>query len=89
VIFGSLRELKASYGKNLIAFRGTGGEKVLEDETLVSKIVVHADEKEIHLAENADSQKLLRQLIENGATISKFEQMEPSLNDIFIEKIKN
>jgi ABC-2 type transport system ATP-binding protein len=89
VIFGSLRKLKASYGKNLIAFRGTGGEKVLEDDALVSKIVDHADEKEIHLAENADSQNLLRQLIENGATISKFEQMEPSLNDIFIEKIKN
>lgn len=88
VIFGSLRELKASYGKNLIALRAIGGEKVLEDATLVSKIITHADEREIHLAENADSQQLLRLLIENGATISKFEQIEPSLNDIFIEKVK-
>jgi len=88
VISGSLREVKASFGKNLIALRAVGGERVLEDKTLVAKITEHADEKEIQLAENADAQILLKKLIENGATISKFEQIEPSLNDIFIEKVK-
>ncbi len=88
VIFGSLRELKASYGKNLIALRAVGGDTVLEDTSLVSKVIAHADEKEIHLAENVDSQVLLKNLIESGAIISKFEQIEPSLNDIFIEKVK-
>ncbi|MCW5961561.1 MAG: ATP-binding cassette domain-containing protein [Pyrinomonadaceae bacterium] len=88
VISGSLREVKASYGKNLIALRATGGNGVLEDKTLVEKIIEHADEKELHLAENADSQVLLKNLIESGATISKFEQIEPSLNDIFIEKVR-
>jgi ABC-2 type transport system ATP-binding protein len=89
VMFGSLREIKASYRNNLIALRAIGGENVLEDLNLVSKVVAHADEKEIHLAENVDSQVLLKNLIESGAIISKFEQIEPSLNDIFIEKIKN
>ncbi len=42
---------------------------------------------EIELAENADAQTLLKRLIASGASISKFEQIEPSLNDIFIEKI--
>lgn len=88
VISGSLREVKASYGKNLIALRATGGNGVLEDKTLVEKIIEHADEKELHLAENADSQVLLKNLIESGAAISKFEEIEPSLNDIFIEKVK-
>ena len=88
VISGSLREVKASYGKNLIALRASGGNGVLEDKTLVAKIIEHADEKELHLAENADSQVLLKNLIESGATISKFEQIEPSLNDIFIEKVR-
>jgi ABC-2 type transport system ATP-binding protein len=87
VVSGSLREVKASYGKNLIALRADGGEKVLEDKNLVAKIVEHADEKEIVLAENADAQDLLKKLIESGASVSKFEQIEPSLNDIFIEKI--
>ncbi len=88
VVAGSLRQVKAGFGKNLIALRCVGGETVLEDKTLVAKMVEHADEKEIELAENADAQVLLKSLIESGATISKFEQIEPSLNDIFIEKVK-
>jgi ABC-2 type transport system ATP-binding protein len=88
VISGTLRQVKASFSKNLIALRAVGGEAVLEDKNLVAKITEHADEKELVLAANADSQILLKTLIENGAVISKFEQIEPSLNDIFIEKIR-
>jgi len=87
VIGGTLREVKASFGKNLIALRAFGGESVLEDKSLVTRIIEHVDEKEIELNEHADAQTLLKRLIENGAIISKFEQIEPSLNDIFIEKI--
>jgi len=87
VIGGTLREVKGSFSKNLIALRCVGGSAVLEDESLVAKIITHADEMEIELAENADAQTLLKRLIESGASISKFEQIEPSLNDIFIEKI--
>jgi len=87
VIGGTLREVKGSFSKNLIALRVVGGNAVLEDKTLVAKIVTHADEQEIELAANADAQTLLKRLIEGGANISKFEQIEPSLNDIFIEKI--
>jgi ABC-2 type transport system ATP-binding protein len=87
VVSGSLREVKAGYSKNLIALRALGGERVLEDKTLVAKITEHADEKEIVLAEKAEAQDLLKRLIESGATISKFEQIEPSLNDIFISAV--
>ncbi len=87
VIGGTLREVKAGFGKNLIALRATGGAEVLADKSLAAKIVEHADEMEIELAENADAQVLLKRLIESGAAISKFEQVEPSLNDIFIEKV--
>ncbi|HEX8287124.1 MAG TPA: ATP-binding cassette domain-containing protein [Pyrinomonadaceae bacterium] len=88
IVGGSIREVKSSFGKNLISLRCEGGETVLLDKNLVNKIVEHADEKEIELTENADPQNLLRRLIESGATITKFEQVEPSLNDIFIEKVK-
>ena len=87
VVGGRLREVKESFSKNMIALRATGGETVLEDKTLVAKIIEHADEKELVLAENADAQVLLKRLIASGAIITKFEQIEPSLNDIFIEKI--
>ncbi len=88
VVSGSLREVKAGFSKNLIALRAVGGENVLDDKSIVAKIIEHADEKEIQLAENADAQILLKKLVESGAVISKFEQVEPSLNDIFIENIR-
>ena len=50
VIGGSLREVKESYGTNLIAFRGWSAEKVLTDKALVDRVVSHADEQEVHLA---------------------------------------
>jgi ABC-2 type transport system ATP-binding protein len=87
LVGGSLREVKASFGKNMIALRATGGDEVLQDKTLISNIIEHADEKELMLTENADAQILLKRLIESGAKIMKFEQIEPSLNDIFIEKV--
>jgi len=71
----------------MIALRASGGGAVLQDKNLISSIVEHADEKELMLAENADAQVLLRKLIESGAAITKFELIEPSLNDIFIEKV--
>ena len=88
VIAGSLREVKESYGTNLIAFRGEGADRVLEDKALIEKVVSHADEQELHLANGVDSQRVLRTLIETGASVSKFEITEPSLNDIFIEKVR-
>ena len=87
VIGGSLREVKESYGTNLIAFRGNGAEAVLSDRSLVERVVSHADEQELHLAADIDPQRLLRMLVDSGASVSKFEVTEPSLNDIFIEKV--
>jgi ABC-type uncharacterized transport system ATPase subunit len=39
------------------------------------------------LAEGANAQVLLKRLVDAGASISKFEMIEPSLNDIFIAKV--
>jgi ABC-2 type transport system ATP-binding protein len=88
VIGGSLREVKESFNKNLISIRCVGADNVFEDKTLVEKVTNHSDEREVLLAPNADAQDLLQKLIQNGARITKFELIEPSLNDIFIEKVK-
>ncbi|HZN08373.1 MAG TPA: ABC transporter ATP-binding protein [Pyrinomonadaceae bacterium] len=87
VFEGSLREIKRSFGRNAVAVRCEGGDGVLDDPTLVSKVVRHADEAQALLAQGADAQVLLHRLIASGATIGKFEMIEPSLNDIFITKV--
>jgi ABC-2 type transport system ATP-binding protein len=87
VIGGSLRDVKASYGRNRIALRATGSDGVLTDRSLIVSVVEHADEQEVELADGADEQVLLHKLVDAGARISKFEKVEPSLNDIFIEQV--
>jgi ABC-2 type transport system ATP-binding protein len=88
VVAGSLRQVKESYGRNLIALRADGAEKIIGDPQFVTKTVTHADEVIIHPANGIDPQTLLRRLVESGANVSKFEKVEASLNDIFIDKIR-
>lgn len=87
VFEGTLREIRSSFGRNSVALRYEGGDGILEDPKLVSKVERHADEVEALLAEGASAQTLLRRLVESGATVGKFEMVEPSLNDIFIAKV--
>ncbi len=89
VLDGSLREIKRSFGRNSVALRIEGGDdRVLEDSSLVAKVERNSDEIEALLTEGADAQELLRRLLESGATVSRFELVEPSLNDIFIAKVE-
>ncbi|RMG00013.1 MAG: ATP-binding cassette domain-containing protein [Acidobacteria bacterium] len=87
VVSGTLRDVKSRFRKNIVALRIIGEEKVLLDKSLVARLEENSDEKRVFLAENTDSQLLLRRLINDGATVLKFELVEPSLKDIFIEKI--
>src|SRR5919112_5180937 len=50
VFEGSLREIKSSFGRNVVAVRCEGGDGVLHDPSLVSKLVQHADEAQALLA---------------------------------------
>ncbi len=87
VLEGSIREVKRGFSRNAVALRLVGGESVLDDRTLISKIQRHSDGVEVLLAEGTSAQSLLKQLIAADATIERFEMIEPSLHDIFIEKV--
>ena len=87
VLDGRLREIKRGFGRNAVALRCEGGDGVLEDRALVASVVEHSDEVEALLAPGADAQELLRRLLAAGAAVTKFELVEPSLNDIFIEEV--
>lgn len=87
VLAGGLRQVRAGFGKDLIALRADGAEDVLSNSSLVAEVTEHADESIVRLANGAGTQEFLKKLVENGAVVSKFEQVEPSLNDIFIEEV--
>lgn len=87
VLSGDLREVRRSFGRNAIALRIENGDHVLEDRSLLAKVERRGDELEVLLAEGADAQDLLTRLVTAGARVTKFELVEPSLHDIFIEKV--
>jgi len=87
VLEGSIREVKRSFSRNAVALRLAGDESVLEDHSLVSKVQRHSDGIEALLAEGATPQMLLKELLAAGTIIERFEMIEPSLHDIFIEKV--
>jgi ABC-2 type transport system ATP-binding protein len=64
-----------------------GGEPVLEDRAFISNVQRHSDGVEVLLAAGATPQTLLKELLAADATIERFEMIEPSLHDIFIEKV--
>jgi ABC-2 type transport system ATP-binding protein len=87
ILGGSMREVRRSFGRNAVALRQEGGNGVLHDAALVTQVEERGDEVEALLAAGADAQELLRRLLDAGARVTKFELVEPSLNDIFIEKV--
>jgi ABC-2 type transport system ATP-binding protein len=89
VLGGRLREIKRSFGWRYIAIDGEGCEETLANNPLVKAVAPNRDHTEIVLQNGADPQVLLRQLINKGARITRFELVAPSLNEIFIKSVKN
>ena len=87
VLEGRLREIKRSFGRNAVSVRLEGSDGRLDESALVSKVRKHSDEIEVLLAPGVSAQELLRELVNSGALVTKFELIEPSLKDIFIEKV--
>jgi ABC-2 type transport system ATP-binding protein len=85
VLAGDLRAIKQSYGKNTLQIEFTGPDTFLNHPAVasVNRLGVGAEAK---LRAEADPQQVLRAAVESGAQITRFELLEPSLNDIFIEK---
>src|SRR5258705_219478 len=87
ILDGSLRQIKQGFGRNAVALRIEGESQILRDPALVSNIHQHSYELEVLLAPDASPQDLLRKLVASGVIVTKFEMIEASLNDIFIEKV--
>ena len=92
VLDGTVAGVKAASGRRNIALTLAGGAQngvgeVLRDPQLVSKIDDNNNFFELELAPNADAQVLLRRLIDAGASIERFELVQPSLHQIFLQRV--
>ena len=85
VLDGELRAIKQSYGKNTMHIEFSGSDRFLTHPAIagVNRFGSGAEAK---LKAGADPQQVLKAALECGAEINRFELLEPSLNDIFIER---
>ena len=88
VLDGRLREIRRSFSRNAVALQFAGGDGLLNDSTLIANVRQHDEEFEVLMAPGASPQALLKRLVDSGAVVTKFELVEPTLHDIFIEKVR-
>ncbi len=87
VLAGDLRSIKKSYGKNTLRMEYEGDEKFLQRPELVEKVNRFGAVVEAKLRPGAEPQEILKAAVAAGVRLTRFELVEPPLNDIFIEKV--
>ncbi|MBL8149141.1 MAG: ATP-binding cassette domain-containing protein [Blastocatellia bacterium] len=87
VLDGNLKTIKREFGNNRIALAVEGDSSFLRNSPFVENWTEFLHHIELDLCEGVDSQQLLRQVIDSGVRVTRFELVEPSLNEIFIKKV--
>ena len=92
VLDGGVAAVKRGSGQRHVALSLVDGAQngvsdVLRDTRLVRRLDDNANYMELELAPSADPQLLLRRLLEAGANIERFELVQPSLHQIFLERV--
>ncbi|MCF7921027.1 MAG: ATP-binding cassette domain-containing protein [Candidatus Cloacimonetes bacterium] len=86
VLSGQLSKVKESFGKRNIQLQYEGTHHFLEASTLIDRYDDFGKYTEVQLRPDVDPQDFLKEIIPQ-VQIRRFEIMEPSLNDIFIESV--
>lgn len=88
VLSGPIRDIKRRFGWRYLALDGEGFEELIARHPSVASINERRDHTELSLTEGADPQALLRELLDSGARLTRFELVAPSLNEIFIQSVR-
>jgi ABC-2 type transport system ATP-binding protein len=85
VLQGKMREIKSRYQRDRVVVEFEGRDEFLKSEE-IAEATNYSGHAEIRLKPHGDSQKLLH-LAASMATVYRFELMEPSLEEIFIQTV--
>ena len=88
VLSGPLREVKRSFGWRAIALDGENLDAALTGNPLIRQVIPQRHHTEVSLQDGVDPQELLKQLVNSGVRLNRFELVAPTLNEIFIESVK-
>ncbi len=86
VLEGDLNHIRASYGRQDVQLEYEGASGFLDDKELVQSFNNYGKYVEVRMRPGADPQRLLHEA-SAAARVNKFELMEPSVEQIFIEVV--
>jgi ABC-2 type transport system ATP-binding protein len=86
VVHGSLKEIKRAFGKKNLVIHADFPLDMLKNYPGVLKARTTMEGIELQVEGEMVAEKILKEIVQNGF-IRRFELEEPSLNDIFIEKV--
>ena len=89
ILAGELKAIKRSFGKNTVRIEYTGNGQFLELPHVVERLNRHGAAVDVKLRPGANAQEILKAAVADGVEITRFELVEPPLNDIFIEKVSS
>ncbi|MBA3579118.1 MAG: ATP-binding cassette domain-containing protein [Gemmatimonadaceae bacterium] len=92
VLDGTLTDVKAENAGRTVAVALDGApnteiDRIFADRSLVERVDDSNRFFEVELQPGADSQDLLRAIVGSGARVKRFELVQPSLHQIFLEKV--
>ena len=87
LLSGSMREIKSQYPRNRLQVVFTGDDSFLSHPGIV-EAKNYSGIAEIKLHTEADAQLVLANAISRGTVINRFEVIEPTLEEIFIENVR-
>jgi ABC-2 type transport system ATP-binding protein len=91
VLDGPLTDVRRVHGGQHVALAVDGSRDriatVLADPSLVRRVDDSNRYFEVELAAGADPQRLLQRVIEAGAVVERFEIVQPSLHQIFLDRV--
>jgi len=86
VLQGELRDIKARYGRRDVQIAYEGDGSFLSSSRLIEALNDYGNYVEVRLKPGADAQDLLRE-VSARVRVNRFELVEPSLEQIFIETV--
>ncbi len=87
VLEGTMREVKSRYPRNRVQMVFSGSDRFLSHPAVL-EAKNYAGIAEITVQSPEQAQDLLKDALRTGAEISRFEVVEPTLEEIFIETVK-
>jgi len=87
VLSGNLKDIKHSYGRNNLIINCEGNIVELAAEEGITSFNQNAEGYEFKISNEEQAYKLLEKILSKRLLLDKFEIREPSLHEIFIEKV--